>query len=611
MASSDNKADEVQVETADPTPTPPSGADSEHEHHHHGLHIPHHHHGHHDWEDPEKNPVLAAAQQNAVHIDLTWRSWVVVFCACFAIFSQIFVTVAAGSVIAFIIRDLGQPAISGWIIQGPLLMQSALAPSVGRLSDVLDRKYMATIPPIIAFAGAIVCATAPDMNTLIGGGILIGITLSTTSIVQAIPPEVLPLKYRPLANGFCGVSGSVGGLVGAVGAGAVTTVASDGWRYIFWMQAAFHGATALGFALFYWPAKSDYGKMTMKQVLWAIDPIGAFLFISATTILLLSLNWAAGTYPWDDAHVAAPLTIGCVILVVFGVYEWKGRSDGIVSHIFFKSGPNFPLAVFCYAVEGWIFYSAVNAITPQIVLQMGWETDAFLISVRQLSYSLVALFTPLPVALYATRFKDIRTPLVITFTIFLVANICYTLLKPSWDSVQIGINVLSGIGQAGPLTLLPAAVQFTAPHSYLSTATGLAFSARAIGGAFGSAVLDAIIYGHLNSDLIPAMTQAALDNGVAEGSDALEAIVAAAVGQDLSTLVGADIPAEALAAVTSEYRWTYARAYRLAWDSIIPFTVIAIICCALLRGVKQFMTEKVEATVERPRHVDEEKKAES
>ena len=31
--------------------------------------------------------------------------------------AQVFVVVAAGSVIAFIIRDLGEPSLAGWIIQ--------------------------------------------------------------------------------------------------------------------------------------------------------------------------------------------------------------------------------------------------------------------------------------------------------------------------------------------------------------------------------------------------------------------------------------------------------------------------------------------------------------
>lgn len=53
----------------------------------------------------------------AEHINLSWRSWLVVFVTCFAIMAQVFVVVAAGSVIAFIIRDLGDVAISGWIIR--------------------------------------------------------------------------------------------------------------------------------------------------------------------------------------------------------------------------------------------------------------------------------------------------------------------------------------------------------------------------------------------------------------------------------------------------------------------------------------------------------------
>lgn len=79
--------------------------------------------------------------------------------------------------------------------EGPLLMQAALSPAVGRLSDVHDRKWLATIPPIIAFVGAIVRAKATSMSMLIGGGILVGVTLSTIAIVQAVPSEILPLKY--------------------------------------------------------------------------------------------------------------------------------------------------------------------------------------------------------------------------------------------------------------------------------------------------------------------------------------------------------------------------------------------------------------------------------
>jgi hypothetical protein len=67
------------------------------------------------------------------HINLSWRTWVVVFVACFAIMAQVFVVVAAGSVIAFIIRDLGDAELAGWII-------GKSWPSPLRLLDVTNKQ---------------------------------------------------------------------------------------------------------------------------------------------------------------------------------------------------------------------------------------------------------------------------------------------------------------------------------------------------------------------------------------------------------------------------------------------------------------------------------------
>ncbi|KAK9775830.1 putative Major facilitator superfamily (MFS) profile domain-containing protein [Seiridium cardinale] len=549
-------------------------------------------------------PLTEEARQGVIRIDLGWRSWLVVFITCFAIMAQVFVVVAAGSVIAFIIRDLGSPSLAGWVIQGPLLMQSVLSPIVGRLSDVLNRKYLASLPPLIAFAGAVVSAKATSMSMLIGGGILIGTTLSTIAIVQAIPSEILPLKYRALANGFAYMGGAIGGLLGVLASGALTNIDAGGWRYIFWLQAAFHLMTSLGLLLFYWPGEhTEYPKMALRDYVWACDPVGSFLFLCSTTLMLLALDWASGDYAWSSATVAAPLTIGIVLLVLFFIYEWKGRADGLVAHVFFDDNLNFLLSVFAFAVEGWIFYSAFNSITPQLILNLGFEDNAWSISVRQLSTQLPTLLTSIPITLYATRFKDLKSPLLVTFTLFLVVTICYATIQPSWNRAQIAFNVLAGMGQSGPLTLLVACIQFTAPHAYLSTATGLAFSARAIGGAFGSAVLNAIINGRLSTQYAPAVTAAATGAGLPESSVA-QLLESLSSGQLDDSIVGAT--PQVWSAALDASRWEYAHAYRLAWASIIPFVVLAIAAIAYLKGVKDLMTEKVEATVE---HVKKEEKA--
>ncbi|KAK5123387.1 hypothetical protein LTR85_002819 [Meristemomyces frigidus] len=421
-------------------------------------------------------------------------------------------------------------------------------------------------------------------------------------MVQAITSEVLPLKYRALANGFAFLGGAVGGLVGGLGAGGLTNSNPAGWRGIFWMQAAFHLASAAGLFIFYWPKRSAHLRMTFKQVLWAIDPIGSMLFIISATLLLLALDWAGGAYAWGDPHVAGPLGVGLGLLVLFGLYEWKGRFDGIVAHVFFKGSPNFALSCFAFAVEGWIFYSAVNSVTPQIVFNLGFEKNSWKISIRQLAYSVTSLVASIPITLYATRYKDLKWPLVLTFVLFLIVTILYGSITPAWDHAQIGFNVISGIGQSGPLTLLVALVQFTAPHAYLSTATGLAFSARAIGGAFGSAVLDAIVNGKLASTWASQVSAAAASAGLpASSMPAL--LVALTSGEGLDAVPG--ITAASLGAAADASHWAYAHAYRLAWWSIIPFVVVALVSVACLKGVKELMTERVEATVEKVDAQDE------
>ncbi|KAF2117940.1 major facilitator superfamily domain-containing protein [Lophiotrema nucula] len=557
---------------------------------------------------PEVLPLEIEAVLDVEEIHLGWRTWLVVFVAgFFAIFTQIFTSVAAPSTIAFIVQDLGQPGISGWVIQAPLLVQAALNPILGRLSDVVDRKMLVVIPPLFAAAGSFIGAKATDMNMLIAGSVLTGITLATNGVVTTIPAEILPLKYRSIANGIGFLGGSCGGLLGGF-LGGVFCRTPEGWRNMLWAQGALHVACSISLFVCYWPRKRpEVERRRLKGLVWACDPIGCFFFIGGATLLLISLDWSSGSYPWRSTHVAVPFSLGLLFLILFGLYEWKGRSDGICAHVFFQAGRNFPLSLFALAVEGWMYFSAVNTVTTQMTFYLEWDTDPLRISIRQLAYFGPTVFTSLVVMWYSTRYKDVRTPLVVCFVLFLAVSCAYIGTKPHWGAIQYGLNVLAGIGQAGPLTLLLVVTQFTAPHAYLSTATGLAFSFRAIGGAFGSAVLYSIINGHVSSHYNSAVAKASVASGLSpdavtpllsvmrEGNGpptkaALLAVLSQVIPGINSTIITSAVDAG---------HEVYARGYQLAWASIVPFVVVAIVCCALLTDVKKLMTEKVEATMEK------------
>lgn len=90
-----------------------------------------------------------------------------------------------------------------------------------------------------------------------------------------------------------------------------------------------------------------------------------------------------------------------------------------MAHVFFRNNANFALATFAFAVEGWIFYGAVNAYVPQMVLRLGFEPDSWAISVRQLSFQCTIFVFPLVLSGYASWFRDLKNPLLVTFVIFL------------------------------------------------------------------------------------------------------------------------------------------------------------------------------------------------
>lgn len=110
-------------------------------------------------------------------------------------------------------------------------------------------------------------------------------------------------------------------------------------------------------------------------------------------------------------------------------------------------------------------------------------------------------------------------------------------------------------------------------------------------------MLNAIINGRLTAHLGAAVGDAAIGAGLPTASvpELLEAL-------DAGTLFDGGIPGatpEVLAAAVEASRAEYAHAYRLAWASVVPFVVLAIVAVALMQGVRDLMTEKVEATVER------------
>jgi hypothetical protein len=84
---SEPKADGIDIQPAARVDAVETGKTIDTTHTEHAGHVPHGHshgHGHGHIDELDVVPIEEEAVSNAVHINLSWRSWLVVFITCFA-----------------------------------------------------------------------------------------------------------------------------------------------------------------------------------------------------------------------------------------------------------------------------------------------------------------------------------------------------------------------------------------------------------------------------------------------------------------------------------------------------------------------------------------------
>lgn len=95
---------------------------------------------------------------------------------------------------------------------------AALAPLVGRFGDIYGRRKFLLAGNLLGVLGTVISATAHNINTLIGGGILIGVASSMRQLAWSCLGEIVPKKNRGLAfsmlQGSLSVAAAFGPVIG-------------------------------------------------------------------------------------------------------------------------------------------------------------------------------------------------------------------------------------------------------------------------------------------------------------------------------------------------------------------------------------------------------------
>lgn len=211
----------------------------------------------------------------------------------------------------------------------------------GRLSDLFGRRWFFIGASLMGMVGSIVCATAKQINTVIGGEVLIGLGATAGLSYTTVLGELVPMKYRFLAIGFLYIGNIPVGGFGAAIAYAFQLHTGEHWRWVFYLTVITNGVAALCWFLFYHPPNfvMKNANATRVHLIKHFDYLGTFLFIAGFILFLLGLSWGGSVYPWKSAKVIATMVIGVLLIVGLAFYEiFAPLKEPLIPVHLFKNG---------------------------------------------------------------------------------------------------------------------------------------------------------------------------------------------------------------------------------------------------------------------------------
>lgn len=120
------------------------------------------------------------------------------------------------------------------------------------------------------------------------------------------------------------------------------------------------GAAVVGILLGYSPPKrhTQFDHLSFWQKIGKLDLPGMSLLAAGLSLLLTGLTLGDNPWAWTNVRVLTTLVIGIVVLIVFGLYEWKGTTTGVLHHELFTLR-TFPLSIALMFIEGVTLFSVI------------------------------------------------------------------------------------------------------------------------------------------------------------------------------------------------------------------------------------------------------------
>jgi EmrB/QacA subfamily drug resistance transporter len=274
--------------------------------------------------------------------------------------------------------DLHAPFISTiWVILAYLLVLATLTTQMGKLGDIFGRGRIFNTGFIIFIIGSAMSGASPTINFLIMSRVVQGfgaVLLQANS--NAIIADYFPARIRGRAFGITSMGWSIGGVLGIVLGGIITTFI--GWRYIFYINVP------IGLIGFYIATKyiRDNKKSGTK-----IDYTGTAFMVAMLGLISYGAIEVASV--GANYFNLALVVIGLILIIPFAILEKRSKSPVIDTRAFKNRKLTMSLMAATFQAIGFLsvifilimYLQGVRGLSPfyaSLVLVPGYLLSSFL-----------------------------------------------------------------------------------------------------------------------------------------------------------------------------------------------------------------------------------------
>jgi len=371
-------------------------------------------------------------------------------------------------------------AAIGWVVTGYLITQATLLPIAGRASDLYGRRRLFIFGLLVMLVGSVLCATAPNAPSLVTFRVMQGIGAAVMPpIAFASVGELFSPQERGRAMGTIVSVISIGPVIALGISGVLVSLA--GWRSLFWLTPVFVLIALVG-ALLILPERSPV------RPAGRFDITGAVLAAAGLFPILLAFSRGA-IWGWTSGATLGLLGAGAALLTIFVWHESRTDEPMIALDLFrLRSLRTANLA----SMTGAATLFGVLLVLPfymSAVLGYGPIGLALGIMPVAIAYTVVSPFAGRGINRFgADRVAMTGYALAAAGTLGLAAGAA----GQSYVAILPGILALSaGLAFAtSPITVVAIS---EVPPARLGVASSFPNISRYTGGAFGAAILGAVL----------------------------------------------------------------------------------------------------------------------